>query len=70
MIDSESLAAVDNGALIARLLEIAQTLISEIALKYFIYQERYLLEALGCYLCTSGDREESETASENSGEAV
>jgi hypothetical protein len=61
--------AIDIGSLlradalfVPRLLEIAQTTVSEKGPTQFQYRERYLLEALGCYLCTF----RSETASEKS----
>jgi hypothetical protein len=49
-IDSRSLLAVDV-VYIPRILKIAQTCVSEIGPTYFQYRERYLLKALGCYLC-------------------
>jgi hypothetical protein len=36
-----------------RFLEIAQTAVSEMGLIRFQYRERYLLEAFGCYLCST-----------------
>jgi hypothetical protein len=53
IIDSQSLLTVDNLS-IGRLLEIAQTCVHETGLTRFQYRERYLLDTLGCYLCTPG----------------
>jgi hypothetical protein len=53
IIDSQSLLTVDNRS-IGRLIEIAQTCVRETGLTRFQYRERYLLETLGCYLCTPG----------------
>jgi hypothetical protein len=50
-IDSRRLLAVDVEY-IPRILEIAQTCVSEMGPTYFQYRERYLLETLGCYLST------------------
>jgi hypothetical protein len=61
IIDSQSLLTVDDLS-IGRLLEIAQTCVRETGLTRFQYRERYLLETLGCYLCTPG----VETTSEKS----
>ncbi|KND86279.1 hypothetical protein TOPH_09083 [Tolypocladium ophioglossoides CBS 100239] len=48
---SESLAAIDNAELKGRLLKVAQAFIVEDAPKCFGYQERSVLEMLGCYMC-------------------
>jgi hypothetical protein len=53
IIDVQSLAKVDKLHL-PRLLQIAQTALSEMGPIRFKYRERYLLEALGCYLCAQG----------------
>jgi hypothetical protein len=59
IIDPQSLLTADKAHL-PRLVQIAQTTVSEMGLLRFQYRERYLLEALGCYLCSRG----TETASE------
>ncbi|KAF8860182.1 hypothetical protein BDZ45DRAFT_649031 [Acephala macrosclerotiorum] len=51
-IDSKSLLIADDLS-VCRLLEIAQACFSEMGPTCFKYQERYLLETLGCYLCIS-----------------
>jgi hypothetical protein len=60
-IDPQSLFAADK-LFLPRILEIAQSSVSEIGSTRFQYRERYLLEALGCYLCSPG----LETTSEKS----
>jgi hypothetical protein len=50
-IDTEALLRSDK-LFVPRLLEIAQTTVGEKGPTQFKYRERYLLEALGCYLCT------------------
>jgi hypothetical protein len=62
IIDSQSLLTVDNLS-IGRLLEIAQTCVRETGLTRFQYRERYLLETLGCYLCTPAVGTTSEKSS-------
>lgn len=49
-VDSQSLLMADK-AHIPRILEIAQTCVSQAGPIHFQYRERYLLDALGCYLC-------------------
>lgn len=51
MIDWHNLVASEDQDLIQRLLEVARRVINESALQSFIYQERHLLELLGCYMC-------------------
>lgn len=63
-IDSQSLLDVDD-ALIRRLLGIAQTSVIEGAPARFRYQERYLLETLGCCMCISDFKTATEKASES-----
>jgi hypothetical protein len=58
-IDPQSLLATDK-LFLPRFLEIAQTIVSDIGSTRFKYRERYLLEALGCYLCSSGTEITSE----------
>lgn len=53
IIDPQSLLLADKIYL-PRLLEIAQNTVSEMGPIRFRYQERYLLETLGCYLCSRG----------------
>jgi len=63
-IDSESLLASDEQ-FIPRFLEIAQTSISEKGPARFQDRERYLLETLGCYFCsTPGVKTTSESNSD------
>jgi hypothetical protein len=50
-IDSRSLLTADDSS-VRRLLKIAQACISKEGRLHFQYRERYLLETLGCYLCT------------------
>lgn len=50
-IDWRHLVATEDEDLIQRLLEVARRVINESALQSFIYQERHLLEVLGCYMC-------------------
>ena len=52
-VDPQKLLEADKSY-IPRCLEIAQTCISEMGPTHLRYQERYLLESLGCYLCSSG----------------
>jgi hypothetical protein len=52
-IDPQNLIKADKLHL-PRLLQIAQTTISEMGPKRLEYRECYLLEALGCYLCSRG----------------
>ena len=59
IIDPQSLVTADKLHL-PRLFQIAQTTVSEIGLKRFEYRERYLVEALGCYLCARGVETTSE----------
>jgi hypothetical protein len=58
-IDPESLLTADKSFLPC-FLEIAQTTVSDMGSKRFKYRERYLLEALGCYMCSSGIETTSE----------
>lgn len=51
MIDWHNLVAAQDEDLIQRLLEVARRVINDKALQSFIYQERHLLEVLGCYMC-------------------
>jgi hypothetical protein len=51
-VNSQNLLTVDE-AHIPRILDIAQTCVSETGRMQFQYRERYLLEVLGCYLCVS-----------------
>lgn len=50
-IDWHHLVASEDQDLIQRLLEVARRVVNESALQSFIYQERHLLEVLGCYMC-------------------
>lgn len=50
-IDWHHLVASQEEDLIQRLLEVARRVINDKALQSFIYQERHLLEVLGCYMC-------------------
>lgn len=50
-IDWHQLVASDDQELVQRLLEVARRVINERALQSFVYQERHLLELLGCYMC-------------------
>lgn len=52
-IDSQDLLIADK-LVISRFLQIAQTCVTETGLMHFQDRERYLLETLGCCLCTSG----------------
>jgi hypothetical protein len=58
-IDPQSLFAADK-LFLPRFLEIAQSSVSEMGSTRFQYQERYTLEALGCYLCSPGLKTTSE----------
>ena len=58
-IDPQSLFAADK-LFLPRFLEIAQSSVSEMGSTRFQYRERYTLEALGCYLCSSGLKATSE----------
>lgn len=51
MVDWHHLVASEDRDLVQRLLEVARRVINESALQSFIYQERHLLELLGCYMC-------------------
>lgn len=59
-IEAESLAAVDV-ALGARLVEISRKLVAEAAPGCFSHRERYLLEALGCYICNPKSNQDEKT---------
>ena len=59
IMDPQSLVIADKLHL-PRLFQIAQTTINEMGPKRFQYRERYLLEALGCYLCARGVETTSE----------
>jgi hypothetical protein len=59
IIDPQSLMAADQLHL-PRLFQILQTTVSEMGPTRFGYRERYLLEALGCYLCSRGIETTSE----------
>lgn len=50
-IDWHNLVSSEDEELIQRLLEVARRVINESAMQSFIYQERHLLEVLGCYMC-------------------
>ncbi|KAF3760333.1 hypothetical protein M406DRAFT_230236, partial [Cryphonectria parasitica EP155] len=50
-IDWHQLAAVEDEAWTQHVLKVARELINEKALLSFTYQERHLLEVLGCYMC-------------------
>ena len=58
-IDPQSLITADKLHL-PRLVQIAQATVSEMGPIRFEYRERYLLEALGCYLCSRGVETTSE----------
>lgn len=49
-IDWQLLATTDDAVLVARMCGISRALINEAAPKCFGYQERYLLEVLGCFM--------------------
>ncbi|TPX11306.1 uncharacterized protein E0L32_001124 [Thyridium curvatum] len=51
-LDAEMLATAD-GATCDRLLAIAKSLVTDISHRYFLEQERYILECLGCYMTSS-----------------
>jgi hypothetical protein len=68
-IDSQSLLAADEAS-VPRLLEMAQETVSNRGLTCFNYRERYLLETLGCYLCTSKVMATPEMAEESAAQAV
>jgi uncharacterized membrane protein len=68
-IDSHSFLAADEAS-VPRLLEIAQKTVSKKGLTCFNYRERYLLETLGCYLCTSKVMATPEKAEESAAQAV
>ena len=69
IIDSQRLSAADDRS-VRRLLEIARTCVSETGPARFKYRERYLLEALGCYLCTSEVRTTVEKVSESASQVA
>lgn len=54
-IDWRQFEEADDDAWKQRLLKVARDLINESALKSFIYQERHLLEVLGCYMCRGAE---------------
>jgi len=60
-LDSKDILTADES-LIPQILKIAQTYVCEIGLTQFQYRERYLLESLGCYLCTVEVGKTSKTA--------
>jgi hypothetical protein len=68
-IDSQSLLAADEAS-VPRLLEMAQETVSNRGLTCFNYRERYLLETLGCYFCTSKVMATPEMAEESAAQAV
>lgn len=54
-IDWHSLSALEDEVLMIRLLQTARDLLNELAPKCFRYQERHLLEVLGCYMCRGAE---------------
>lgn len=54
-VDWERLAASDDEVMTRKLLTMAKELINESALQFYIYQERHLLELLGCYMCRGAE---------------
>lgn len=54
-IDWHEFSALDDQVLTIKLLKIAKDLINRVALKCFRYQERHLLEVLGCYMCRGAE---------------
>lgn len=50
-VDWDQLLASEDETWVPTLLRMAKETINELALKSFIYQERHLLEVLGCYMC-------------------
>lgn len=65
IIDPQSLLAADDRS-ISSLLGIARTCVREVGPMRFKYRERYLIEALGCYLCNSEVENTTEKAGEDS----
>ncbi len=58
-VDVRDLTPVDNPTLVSRLLIMAKALMNEKASKSLSYQERYLLEILGSFMCCQGPEEAS-----------
>lgn len=54
-IDWHQLVAVEDETLKRRLLEVAKEMINESILQSFIYQERHILEVLGCFMCRGAE---------------
>lgn len=55
IVDWDRLVASEDEALTQRLLTMAKELINESALTFYVYQERHLLELLGCYMCRGAE---------------
>lgn len=55
IVDWDRLVASEDEQLTQKLLNMAKDLINEAALKFYIYQERHLLELLGCYMCRGAE---------------
>ncbi|KAJ4386787.1 hypothetical protein N0V93_009685 [Gnomoniopsis smithogilvyi] len=55
IVDWDRLVASEDELLTQKLLTMAKDLINEEALKFYIYQERHLLELLGCYMCRGAE---------------
>lgn len=54
-VDWDQLLATDDEAWVTVLLKAAKDTINQSALRSFIYQERHLLEVLGCYMCRGAE---------------
>lgn len=55
IVNWDVLVASDDEVLTQRLLAMAKELINQAALRFYIYQERHLLELLGCYMCRGAE---------------
>lgn len=55
MVDWDQLLATENEAWVSILRSVAKETINGSALQSFIYQERHLLEVLGCYMCRGAE---------------
>lgn len=55
MVDWDQLLTTEDEAWVPILLSVAKETINKSALKSFLYQERHLLEVLGCYMCRGAE---------------
>ena len=65
-VDMIHVAAQEGGPLAKKILEIAKAVVNERALRGFKYQERWLLETLGCHMAILGSQDKKLESSKES----